>query len=253
MKNLVSILALLSTMPIAEAQQGDGTEVAIQTEVFKPAKVPATPERLAALRVPEGFSVRAFATGLKNPRILAVAADGTVYASRREQGDVLMLRDVDGDGRADGEPVVVARRAGAHGLAIRADELYLATVKELFRARIQADGTLGPLQMLAGDLPDGGQHPNRTLAFGPDGMLYLSVGSSCNACNETNPEHATLLRLEPDGKSRTIFASGLRNTIGFDWDPASGELWGMDHGIDFLGNEIQAEELNRIRKGGRYG
>lgn len=253
MKSFVCTFALLSTMPIAAAQQGDGTEVAIRTEVFKPAIAQATPERLAALRVPDGFSVRAFATGLKNPRILAVAADGTVYASRREQGDVLMLRDADGDGRADGEPVVVARRAGAHGLAIRADELYLATVKELFRARIQADGTLGPLQMLAGDLPDGGQHPNRTLAFGPDGMLYLSVGSSCNACNETNPEHATILRVDPDGKSRTIFASGLRNTIGFDWEPASGELWGMDHGIDFLGNEIQPEELNRIRKGGRYG
>lgn len=251
--SIASTLMLLSVMPIASAQQGDGTQVAIQTEVFKPAKVEATAERISQLKVPAGFRIDTFAKGLKNPRILAIAADGTVYVSRREQGDVLMLRDVDGDGRADGEPVVVARRAGAHGLAIRSNQLYLATVKELFRAPILADGTLGPMQMLAGDLPDSGQHPNRTLAFGPDGMLYLSVGSSCNACNESNPEHATMLRVDPDGKGRTIFASGLRNTIGFDWDPATGELWGMDHGIDFLGNEIQPEELNRIRKGQQYG
>lgn len=253
MKTVVSAIALLSVFSGASAQQGDGTRVAIQAEVFKPAKVEPTPERVAALRVPAGFSIRPFATGLKNPRIIAVSADGTVYVSRREQGDVIILRDTDGDGRADGEPVVVARRAGAHGLAIRGNQLYLATVKELFRAPISADGTLGPLEMLAGDLPDGGQHPNRTMAFGPDGMLYLSVGSSCNACNETNPEHATMLRMDPDGKSRTIFASGLRNTIGFDWNPATGELWGMDHGIDFLGNDVQPEELNRLRKGKQYG
>ncbi|MET4727987.1 Raf kinase inhibitor-like YbhB/YbcL family protein [Lysobacter enzymogenes] len=253
MKASASGIALSLLAFSAGAQQGDGTQVAIQAEVFKPAKVEATAERLSTLRVPVGFTIRPFASGLKNPRIIVVAPDGTIYVSRREQGDVIMLRDADGDGRADGDPVVVARRAGAHGLAIKGRELYLATVKELFRAPIQADGTLGPLEMLAGDLPDGGQHPNRTMAFGPDGMLYLSVGSSCNACNETNPEHATMLRVAPDGKSRTIFATGLRNTIGFDWEPSTGELWGMDHGIDFLGNDVQPEELNRIRKGRQYG
>ncbi len=148
---------------------------------------------------------------------------------------------------------MVANRAGAHGLAIRDGKLYLATVKEVFVADIQPDGTLGPLKMIIGDLPDAGQHPNRTMAFGPDGMLYISVGSTCNACNESNPENATILRAAPDGKSRTIFASGLRNTIGFDWHPKTGELWGMDHGIDFLGDEVQPEELNRIERGKQYG
>lgn len=84
-------------------------------------------------------------------------------------------------------------------------------------------------------------------------MLYISAGSTCNACNESNPENATLLRATPDGKSRVIVASGLRNTIGSDWHPATGELWGMDHGIDFLGDEIQPEELNKIEQGKRYG
>jgi Raf kinase inhibitor-like YbhB/YbcL family protein len=240
------------TLP-ALAQQGDGTKVGVQANTFKPAKVPLSDERIAAIKAPDGFTVSTFATGLRNARILAVAPNGTVYLSRRDQGDILMLRDTDGDGRADGAPVQVANRPGAHGLAIKDGKLYVATVKEIFVADIQADGTLGPLTMLIGDLPDSGQHPNRTIAFGPDGMLYISVGSTCNACNESNPENATILRASPDGKQRSIFASGLRNTIGFGWQPATGELWGLDHGIDYLGDDIQPEELNKIELGKKYG
>jgi Raf kinase inhibitor-like YbhB/YbcL family protein len=246
-------LCALGVGGIAHAQQGDGTNVSISTHVFKPAKVEATPARISEIRAPKGFSVSAFATELKNVRVLAVAPDGKVYASRRDQGDVLLLEDANGDGRADGAPITVANRPGAHGLAIKDRKLYIATVKEVFVGDIRADGSVGSLKMLIGDLPDLGQHPNRTLAFGPEGMLYISNGSTCNACNESNPEAATLLRASPDGKSRTIFASGLRNTVGFDWHPTTGELWGMDHGIDFLGDEIQPEELNRIERGKQYG
>ena len=244
---------LMAYSGFSHAQQGDGTRVAIAAAIVKPDKVEATPERIAAIKAPAGFTVTAFATGLKNIRIVAVAPDGTVYVSRRDQGDVLMLKDANGDGRADGPPVTVANRAGAHGLAIRDGKLYLATVKEVFVADILGDGKLSPLKLIIGDLPDSGQHPNRTLAFGPDGMLYISAGSTCNVCNESNPENATLLRATPDGKQRTIFASGLRNTIGFDWHPRTGELWGPDHGIDFLGDDDQPEELNKLELGKQYG
>ena len=237
----------------AHAQQGDGTRVGIAAAIVKPDKVEATPARMAGIKAPPGFAVSVFASGLKNIRIIAVAPDGTIYVSRRDQGDVLMFRDADNDGRADGPPVTVASRAGAHGLAIRDGKLYLATVKEVFVADILPDGRLSPLTLVIGDLPDAGQHPNRTLAFGPDGMLYISAGSTCNTCNESNPENATLLRASPDGKQRAIFASGLRNMIGFDWQPRTGELWGMDHGIDYLGDDEQQEELNKIELGKQYG
>ncbi|MET0964161.1 MAG: YbhB/YbcL family Raf kinase inhibitor-like protein [Noviherbaspirillum sp.] len=248
----IATLFAIGASPV-KAQQGDGTRVSIPISIFKPAKVEPTPERLAGIKAPPGFSVSVFASGLKNTRIVVAAPNGVVYVSRRDQGDVLMLRDANNDGRTDSEPVVVASRAGMHGLAVRDNRLYMVTVKEVFVADIRPDGRLGPLKMLAGDLPDAGQHPNRTLAFGPDGMLYISVGSSCNVCNESNPENATILRMSPDGKQRTIFAAGLRNTIGFDWHPQTGELWGMDHGIDFLGDEQQPEELNRIELGKQYG
>jgi membrane associated rhomboid family serine protease len=116
-----------------------------------------------------------------------------------------------------------------------------------------ANGTEGKLQTLIDDIPDAGQHPNRTIAFGPDKMLYLSVGSTCNACDEPNKEHATLLQVQPDGSKRNIYAKGLRNTIGFAWHPQTRELWGLDHGSDWRGNEQPPEELNLIKQGADYG
>ncbi|HEV7610211.1 MAG TPA: YbhB/YbcL family Raf kinase inhibitor-like protein [Steroidobacteraceae bacterium] len=237
----------------ARAQQGDGTDVAISTVVWKPAKVAADAAHIAHLKVPTGFTVKVFARDLENSRVIAVAPNGDVYVSRRDQGDVLLLKDRDSDGKADASPVAIAHRAGAHGLAIHDGKLYLITVKEIFVADVKPDGTLGDLALFLGDLPDGGQHGNRTIAFGPDGKLYISAGSTCNACNESNPESATILQVSPDGKSRAIFAGGLRNTIGFDWHPGTGELWGFDNGIDFLGNDQQPEELNHIVRGKQYG
>jgi len=238
---------------LAVAQQGDGTDVTISTHIWKPEKVAADAAHIAQLRIPEGFKANVFARDLKNARIVAVAPNGDVYVSRRDQGDVLLLRDRNGDGVADGRPTTVANRSGTHGLAIHDGKLYVITVKEIFAGAIAADGTVGKLDMLVGDLPDSGQHANRTIAFGPDGKLYISVGSTCNDCNESNPESGTILRASADGKSRTIFASGLRNTIGFDWQPQTGELWGFDNGIDFLGDDEQSEELNHLVLGHKYG
>jgi Raf kinase inhibitor-like YbhB/YbcL family protein len=236
----------------AHAQQGDGTNVGWAVHVFKPAKVEATPGRIAQIKAPPGFKVTLFAHGLKNARILAVAPNGDIYVSRRDQGDVVLLK-MNSKGEEEGSPQIVASRSGAHGLAIRDNKLYLATVKQLFVADIKPDGRLGPLTLLIKDLADAGQHADRTIAFGPDGQLYISVGATCNACNEDNPENATMLRATPDGKTRRIFATGLRNTIGFDWNPTTGELWGLDNGIDFLGDDSQPEELNKIEFGKQYG
>ena len=251
-RRLAAAAALLITASV-QAQQGDGTRIAFQSHVFKPAPAEPSSERIAQLHMPPDFKVSVFADHLRNARILAVGSGGNVYVSRREQGDVLLLKDADADGRADGAAITVAHRPGAHGIAVHAGKLYLATVKEVFVADIEGDGRLGELNLLIGDLPDAGQHANRTLAVGPDEMLYISVGSTCNACNESNPENATLLRAALDGKSRLIFATGLRNTIGFGWQPQTGELWGMDQGIDFLGDTIPPEELNKIELGKRYG
>lgn len=237
-----------------EGRVGQYSDVTVTGAILEPEpREPAEDEELAAgFRLAPGATVGVYARDLVNPRILAVSPDGTLYATRRSVGDVVMLRDGDGDGRAD-PPVTVASRPGMHGIAFDGATAYLATVNDVYAADVAPDGRFGDLRRIIDDLPDAGQHPNRTLAVGPDGKLYISVGSTCNACAEPNPENATILRAEPDGSARTIFASGLRNTIGFDWDPGTGQLWGMDHGIDWLGDDEQIEELNLIRQGARYG
>jgi glucose/arabinose dehydrogenase len=245
MRTLLCLLLLTLGVPAQDV-------TSIQAHVARPKRLAPTPERLASLKLPAGFRLSVFAEGLGKPRILVAAPDGTVYVSRREPGDCWMLRDTDGDGRADVRKRV-AQKKDLHGLALRGNRLYLATIKEVYVADRRADGTLGPLRQIMANLPDGGQHPNRTLAFGPDGKLYLSVGSTCNACREPNAESATMLVAEPDGRDRRVFASGLRNTIGFAWHPVTRAFWGADHGIDWLGDNEQPEELNLLQKGQRYG
>jgi glucose/arabinose dehydrogenase len=218
-------------------------------------KVPGvepTADRIAQLKLPDGFRIAKFADGLGKPRMFAVGDDGTLYVTRREPGDVLALRDTAGDGKADQKDVVVKNLPGAHGIVLHGGKMYVATVRELYAGEMK-DGKVGEMKKLIGDLPEGGRHPNRTLAFDPDGMLYITVGSTCNNCVEPNPEAATILRAKPDGSDRKIFAKGLRNTLGFGWHPKTKEMWGMDHGSDWLGNDTPPEELNRLQEGKHYG
>lgn len=240
---------------IATAQQPGAqkpTDVQINSHVYEPVQMPATDDLVKQLKLPNGFRVQKFAEGLGKPRMITVAEDGTVYVTRREPGDVWMLRDTNGDGQADVKQIV-AKQPRMHGIAIRGNQMYLTTVRSIYVADRKPDGTLGQLREIISDLPDGGQHANRTIAFGPDKMLYITVGSTCNACDETNDESATIVRANPDGRNRKVFATGLRNTIGFGWHPVTNEMYGMDHGIDWLGDNEQKEELNLIQQGKRYG
>lgn len=251
------VLGCLS-LPVvtASAQQQPGesepTDVRIINHVYEPVQLEVTDELISQLQLPDGFRIQKFAEGLGKPRIMTVAPDGTVYVTRRDPGDVLMLRDTDGDGTADVQEIV-AEKPNLHGIALRGDTMYLTTVREIYTAERRPDGTLGELQQIISDLPDGGQHPNRTIAFGPDDMLYITVGSTCNACDEVEDRNATILRANPDGSDRQVYATGLRNTIGFGWHPETQQLYGMDHGIDWLGDTEQKEELNRIEQGKQYG
>ena len=202
------------------------------------------------LHVPNGFVVDVVATGLSGARMFAVADDGTVFVTRPSQGQVIRLR---ADGDAVEPSPAIEGMPGVHGIAIHDGLMYLATTKSVYVADINPDGSLGDRRTIVSDLPDGGQHAARTIGIGPDNMLYISVGSDCNACAEPDGEHATILRAPLNGWPRRVYARGLRNTIGFDWHPESHDLWGMDNGIDYIGDDDPPEELNRITEGGDYG
>ncbi len=231
--------------------------VSAVSSTIRPERRDFSEERLRQLRVPAGFQVDVFAQGLENPRGMRVAPNGDVYVVEREAGRVRLLRDTNGDGRADVSRVVAEGlgegMSGVHGLAIRENRLYMVRVNELYSAPIQADGSLGERTQHIDDIPDGGQHPNRTMEFGPDGMLYLSVGSQTNGVPEPDEETATILRVNPQTWEREIYAEGLRNTIGFGWHPVSRNFYGLDHNTDHRGDNWPPEEVNHIQQGRHYG
>lgn len=247
--------ALLASASLLLAGQAHGQaltrpkDVPIVAHVVVTQPEPATPDALARLKLPAGFHIARWAEGLGTPRVIAVAPGGLVYVADRDGGKITLLKGTD---RATAQQVVRNKKY-VHGLAVRDGKLFYAANTETFAAPINADGTLGPETRIASGLPDVGQHNDRTLAFGPDGWLYESVGSDCNECDEGNPESATIVRMHADGSGREIFASGLRNTIGFAFRPGSGELYGWDDGVDWLGDEAQREELNQISQGHKYG
>lgn len=243
------------TIATTIAQKGLPPEqiVEVASTTNYPQHVDFEDNMVSRLKTAEGWKVKVAAKGLGKPRMLLTAGKNGLYVTRRDMGDVLLLNDADGDHIFEEMKTVVTDFKGVHGITVHGGWLYLCSNRELKRYALNADGTVGQMQEIAKDLPDGGQHGNRTMHFGPDGKLYLSVGSTCNDCAETNKESATMLQMDTATWKRTIFARGLRNTIGFDWNPQTGELFGVDNGGDGKGDDWPPEELNRITKDGDYG
>ena len=214
--------------------------------VVLPAPLPATDANIAKLKLPAGFKITKMAEGLKSPRVIVVSDAGNLYVSSREAGTITMID-------ASGQQTKVVELEHVHGMVIHDNVLYYVSIKQVYSAPIKADGTLGPSKLIMSDLPDAGQHEDRTLAVGPDGKLYESVGSTCNTCAEGNPLQATMQRSNLDGTGRETFATGLRNTIGFNFKPGTSDLYGWDDGVDWLGDKEQREELNLLQQGKEYG
>ncbi|MEH6358020.1 MAG: PQQ-dependent sugar dehydrogenase, partial [Pseudomonadales bacterium] len=117
----------------------------------------------------------------------------------------------------------------------------------------QTGAVTGKYQKILSSLPSGDGHWTRTLRIGPDGWLYVTVGSSCNVCIEEVPERAAMLRLRLDGSDKQLYATGLRNSVDFDWSPIDGEIYATDNGRDWQGDDFPPDELNRIVEDGFYG
>lgn len=208
------------------------------------------------LVVPEGFSIGQYASGIAGARFMRVTSSGDLLVSQPRAGHVALVeRDANGDGRADGVRVLIGELNRPHGLELRDGWLYVAEMDAVGRVRFDASSREieGELERIVTGIPTGGNHWTRTIRFGPDGFLYLSVGSSCNVCAEEDPRRAAIVRYQPDGSGEELYATGLRNAVGFDWRPATGELFATDNGRDLLGDDFPPCELNRVERGGFYG
>ncbi len=208
------------------------------------------------IRAADGFSVTLYAADLPHARLLRFTPAGDLLVSTPVSGRIVLLeRDADGDGHPDGRRDLLEGLDRPHGLDLHEGWLYVAETGAVGRVRFDPETrrTSGAFERVVSGLPPGGNHWSRTLRFGPDGWMYVSIGSSCNVCEEKDPRRAAIVRYRPDGSDEEIFATGLRNAVGFDWRPATGELFATDNGRDLLGDEFPPCELNRIVQGGFYG
>lgn len=207
------------------------------------------------IHLPPGFEIEVFAENLSSPRMLALSPDGYIYAAERGAKRVVRLPDRDADGRADAVEVVAEGLESPNSLAFFQDgSLYVGEVTRVVRlSQPDEDGVFQQLDVIVGDLPSGG-HSTRTVLFSPDyRYLYVSVGSSCNVCEEDDPRRAAILRYNPDGSGETVFAAGLRNAVGITFRPGTDELWATNNGRDLLGDDLPPETVNLARLGDDFG
>ncbi len=205
------------------------------------------------LVVPDGFSISYFAKGLTSPRVLVWDPRGTLVVSIPSQGKVVALTDGNSDGVSDETITVMEGLNGPHGLAFRDDKLYIAETNQVAVYDYDPDTKKAANKKKIIDLPSGGNHITRTIGFGPDGKLYVSVGSSCNVCREKDWRRAKIVVANPDGSDPREYASGLRNSVFFIWHPQTKEMWATDMGRDLIGDNIPPEEVNIVQDGGFYG
>ena len=217
------------------------------------APAPPAVAPLEDLKVPAGFTVSVFASALPGARLMAFSPDGVLYVARQSTHEVVALPDRDRDGRADQAEVVARGLTRAHSVAFHKGYLYIATNPAVLRLRYNKGKTEGEPEKVV-DLPvSTTSHWTRTIGFGRDGKLYVSIGSSCNVCEEEDARRTTIMQYNADGTGGRPYAMGLRNAIGFDWDPRTGVLWADDMGQDRLGDDLPPDEVNRIEDGKHYG
>jgi glucose/arabinose dehydrogenase len=201
---------------------------------------------LDRIEMPPGFAIGLYAR-VPGARSMAMSPAGVLYVGTRESGRVYAVLDRDRDHTADAVITLAEGLRSPNGVAFRDGALYVAEISRILRFDAIEDHLPSPPApvVVRDDFPRDAHHGWKTIAFGPDGRLYVPVGAPCNVCDEENPVYATIMRMAPDGRALEIFAKGVRNTVGFDWHPETGELWFTDNGRDWMGDDRPPDELNR--------
>ena len=211
---------------------------------------------LNEIQLPPGFEISIYASNVENARSMTLGDKGTLFVSTRKAGKVYAIVDRDRDNQADQVIPLAEGLNMPNGVAFLNGALYVAEVSRVLRFDGIEDRLQNPPEpaIVRDDFPTDRHHGWKFIRFGPDGMLYIPVGAPCNICERDEKRYASIMRMQPDGKGLEIFAHGVRNTVGFDWNPKTKELWFTDNGRDWLGDDQPPDELNHApRKGMHFG
>jgi glucose/arabinose dehydrogenase len=214
----------------------------------KMTETPRSEIPISNLNLPEGFTVEIWAHGLPGGRAMALGDNGRIYVGTRAIGRVYEVTD-NGDRRS--VRVVVDKLTQPAGVAFANGSLYVMAIDKVLRFDgIESNPNVAPVDLTAKfNLPPQQHHNWKYIRFGPDKKLYVPFGAPCNIC-EPPPEYGQIRRYNPDGSGMEVIARGVRNSVGFDFHPKTGELWFTDHGRDWMGDAGPQDELNRISKPG---
>ena len=207
---------------------------------------------LENIKLPEGFQIEVYAE-VPNARAMALSPEGTLFVGTTK-GSVYAIPDKNKDGRADKVYEIINDLNAPNGVAIKEGNLFIGTISTIYRMdNIEANLEKPSKPVVVYDkYPTDKHHGYKFIAFGPEGKLYVPVGAPCNICEPDKPVYASMTRINPDGTGYEIFASGIRNTVGFDWHPENKELWFTDNGRDLMGNDVPEDELNIAPKAGLH-
>jgi glucose/arabinose dehydrogenase len=211
-------------------------------------------DALRSLSVPQGFTIEVFAADVPGARSLALSPSGTVFVGTRREGKVYAVLDLDKDWVADRVITLASGLRMPNGVAFRNGDLYVAEVSRVLRFSDVEENLTGRQEptVVTTAYPSDEHHGWKFIAFGPDDLLYVPVGAPCNVCMRDEETYALITRLDPDTGERRLFAKGVRNTVGFDWDPQTRVLWFTDNGRDWLGDNRPPDELNRAPQAGLH-
>ena len=205
------------------------------------------------LKLPPGFKIEVWATGMPGARAMARGDNGKIYIGTRAIGRVYELTD---NGKERTNRVVVDKLVQPAGVAFKNGSLYVMSINKVLRYDgIEKNPTVTPVDLTAKfNLPPEQHHNWKYIAFGPDGKLYVPFGAPCNICELPTSEYAQIRRYNPDGSGMEVLATGVRNTVGFDWHPTTKQLWFTNHGRDWMGEDKPNDTLSRMQKTGlNYG
>jgi glucose/arabinose dehydrogenase len=201
------------------------------------------------VELPPGFAIEVYAD-VPKARSLALGDGGTLFVSTRRARSVYAV--VENDDGTTRTIEILSGLSSPNGIAYHDGDLYVAEINRVFRYRDVEDRleSMPEAELLDIDLPSDKHHGWRYIGFGPDGMLYISIGAPCNVCEDYG--YAQIIRLNPDGTERETYASGIRNSVGFTWHPDTEELWFTDNGRDMMGDDMPPCELNRAPRQGLH-